>query len=120
MTRSRTPAAGRPELRYTLLAPLRTDQAHFTFDGPFEGRTVTWDARLMTLGYAAGSIPGAHRPFIEIGATTSIGRALTVALDIPQIDEPAILRTIIMIRQYKRLRRGRHEFGTLPETDPAA
>jgi len=40
-----------------------------------------------------------------------------VVLDIPRIDEPAILRTIIMIRNYKRLYPGRHEFGE-PRTFP--
>jgi len=112
---SRVPA-GRQAIRYTLLAPLRDHEAHFAFDGPFEGETVRWDARLLTLAEAirtgrAGPETRTRRPFIDIGEATPAGRALTVALDIEQIDEPTLLRTIIMIRQYKRLRTGRHEFG---------
>jgi hypothetical protein len=118
------PAAGRHGIRYSLLEPLTGDEAHFTFQGPFEGQTVTWDARLMTLARVAprgAAVPADRpRPFIEIGAASPAGRAVTVALDLPRIDEPAILSTIIMIRQYKRLRRGRHEFGASRQERPAS
>lgn len=107
---------GQPGLSYTLIEPLRDDEACFVFDGPFEGETITWNARLVTLERAnqldlGGSGPPFRRPFIDIDDSTPSGHRLTVALDIPRIDEPTVLRTIIMIRQYKRLRRGRHEFG---------
>jgi hypothetical protein len=103
-------------LRYTLLEPLQPGQARFTFTGPFEGRDILWQATLVTLAhYHAQQLPCvatiSRQPFIDIGADTPAGRLLTVALDIPQIDEPAILRTLVMIRQYKRLHAGRHEFG---------
>lgn len=103
-------------LRYSLLEPLQPGQARFTFTGPFEGRDILWQATLVTLAhYHAQQPPSAvtisRQPFIDIGADTPAGRLLTVALDIPQIDEPAILRTLVMIRQYKRLHAGRHEFG---------
>jgi hypothetical protein len=109
--------ARRRDLDYTLLEPLAPGQARFTFAGPFEGRVVVWDTTLCTLAHyhdrqPALAVPVRRSPFIEVGAATDRGRRLIVALDIPDIDAPAIGRTLIMIRQYKRLRRGRHEFGT--------
>lgn len=90
-------------IRYTLLEPLRPDRARFSFSGPFENREILWDATLVAL--AVG------RSYIEIGAKTVGGRAVHVGLAIPAIDPAAVLRTIVMLRQYKRLRTGRHEFG---------
>jgi len=104
-------AAGNREIEYRLLDPLHPDEAHFTFEGPFEGRQVRWDARLLTLARASRMEAATPGRFIEIGEETPDGIALKVVLNIPHIDVPAILRTIIMIRQYKRLRRGRHVFG---------
>ena len=102
-------------IEFNLLAPL-TAQARFRFTGRFQDREVVWDTTLLTLAHyhneqAAVAQAVERSPFLEIGAETATGRALRVALDIERIDEPAILRTIIMIRQYKRLRLGRHEFG---------
>lgn len=112
-------------LGYTLLEPLTAVQARFRFRGPFQGREIGWDATFLTLAhYHALQPPGAkavnRRPFIEIGAADADLRPLTVVLDIPHIDEAAILRAIVMIRQYRRLRVGRHEFGLAREFPPAA
>jgi hypothetical protein len=87
--------------------------------GEFLGNEIVWDATVVALlalyrerPQQAGSRKGRTlRPFIEIGESTPRGVALTVALDVNVIDEPAVLKTIVMIRNYKRLRRGRHEFG---------
>jgi len=110
-------------LGYTLLEPLTPVQARFRFRGPFQGREIGWDATFLTLTHHhALQPPGAgrvtRRPFIEIGAADTDPRPLTVALDIPHIDEAAILRAIVMIRQYRRLRIGRHEFGLAREFPP--
>ena len=40
--------------------------------------------------------------------------ALTVGLNLAVIDEPAIRKTLIMVRNYKRLGFGRHEWGEVP------
>ena len=101
-------------IRYSLLDSPEPDRARFAFTGSFAGCETLWDTTLVTLRrHLAGSAcdPVAARPFLEIGADTGHGRPLTVALDIAVVDEPAILRTIIMLRQYKRLRVGRFEFG---------
>lgn len=92
-------------LHYTLLEPLHPDRARFVFTGPFQGGETDWDTTLTRL-----PDPGAS-PFIDIGGAGHHGRLLHVALAIPVVDVPALLRVIIMIRQYRRLRPGRHVFG---------
>jgi hypothetical protein len=103
-------------IRYNLLAPSDAEQVHFTFSGRFQNQEISWDCTLLTLAHYHAGQPESAQPvvrtaFLEIGDETMHGRALRVALDIPVIDEPAILRTIIMIRHYKRLHPGRQEFG---------
>jgi hypothetical protein len=82
----------------------------------FQNQEIVWDATLVTLAHYYAEQPEPAQPevrraFLEIGGLTAHGRAIRVALDIPVIDEAVILRTIIMIRNYKRLHPGRHEFG---------
>ncbi|MCK7581424.1 MAG: hypothetical protein MZV65_41195 [Chromatiales bacterium] len=79
-------------------------------------QNVVWDTTCSLAQFYAeqpeSAQPVVHSAFLEIGGETALaGAPLDVALDIPQIDEPTILRTIIMIRNYKRLHPGRHEFG---------
>jgi hypothetical protein len=103
-------------IRYNLIAPPDAGQAHFTFTGKFQNQDVVWDTTLITLSHFHAQQPDSIHAivrcaFMEISGETEYGRALRVTLDIPHIDEPAILRTIIMVRNYKRLHPGRHEFG---------
>ena len=51
-------------------------------------------------------------PFIDIKAGANGVYQFKVGLDLPSIDEPVIKKTIIMIRNYKRLVIGKIEFGT--------
>lgn len=108
-----TGAAGRD---YRLIGTPHDDQVHIRFTGPFQGRQVTWDARIVTLAHAARSRPANStaelRQFIEVGRDNDGTRQLRIGLNVDHIDEPAILKTIIMIRQYRRLQEGRHEYGT--------
>lgn len=104
-------------ITYELLAPLTSTRARFRFAGQFQNQEMVWDATLLTLTQyhaelPALAVPVRRSPFMEIGDATAHAQAIRVVLDIAEIDEPAILRTIIMIRQYKRLHAGRHEFGT--------
>jgi hypothetical protein len=85
----------------------RDDQhAHLKFTGPFEGRLVVWDCQFATLNALQ-----APRNFIEIGPPQASGVPLSVGLSIARIDTPAIEKMIIMIRHYKNLGAGRHEYG---------
>lgn len=103
-------------IRYTLLEPPTPNRARFTFTGPFESAEVIWDATLLalpgSLSLDAESAAHAPRPdYIDVGEPGEFGRRLVVALTVPAIDDAVILRTIIMIRQYRRLHRGRHDFS---------
>jgi hypothetical protein len=78
------------------------------FQGPFEGRTVTWLATLHALtGRGGGN-------YIEIGEDLPGGIPIAVGLQVPRIDRPTARNAVIMIRRYKRLCRGRHEYGGAP------
>jgi hypothetical protein len=79
------------------------------FQGPFEGRTVTW---LATLHALTGR--GNSSNYIEIGEDLPGGIPIAVGLQVPRIDRPTARKAVIMIRRYKRLRRGRHEYGGAP------
>jgi hypothetical protein len=101
---------------YELLSPLGETVCHLRFTGPYEGNLIIWDAHLLTLAYYVRHhvphIPQ-QRQFIEVGEKGAQGRFIRIGLNLPIIDEPVILKTLIMIRQYKRLAFGRHEFGEL-------
>lgn len=104
---------------YTHVEPPHTDHVHVHFTGPFQGRQIVWDARIVTLEYVShelqsGQSPGdrpGQRQFIEVGNAANGTRMLRIGLNVERIDEPVILKTIIMIRQYKRLHEGCHEYG---------
>ena len=102
---------------YELQGGLDTPVCQVRFTGPFNDETVIWDATLMSLTYylqqqaANGQPDPAARQFIDVGANSASGRHITIALQVPLIDEPTILKAMIMARQYKRLARGKHEYG---------
>lgn len=74
------------------------------FRGPFEGREVVWDATLRATGSKGNN-------YIEIGKDGADGIPLEVGLALEQIDLPAVRKAIMMIHRYKRLHRGRHDYG---------
>lgn len=89
------------------------EQLRVRFNGPFEGREVRWDARLVTLAAWRRHHPTepVRQNFITIGEESDQGIAITVGLNLECIDLPALRKTMLMIRQYKRLARGRHDYG---------
>ena len=103
---------------FLLLDDSDSEQVHVRFSGPFQNTEVVWDCLFVTLKSELQRyrLP-ALRCFIEIGAMGEHGVALRVGLNIQRIERPDILKMITMIRQYKRLHQGRHEFGQryLPE-----
>ena len=108
-------AKGKP---YELLNTGSDQYAHFRFSGNFLQQPVIWDAHLYTLAYYFNEVvetsqPLQARQFIEVGELNSSGRVIRIALNLPMIDEPAIIKTIIMIRQYKRLASGHYEYGEM-------
>lgn len=92
---------------------LPAQQVLVSFIGPFLHKRVRWEMTLVTLEYfrqQSASPSSCPCPFIEIFAGRNGVHALQVGLELPAIDEPAIRKTLIMIRNYKRLTIGRHEF----------
>lgn len=110
-------------LDYQLVEQVGEQSATVEFDGIFEQRPVRWLATIVTLAQEARTrSKTARRSFIEIDpdGENAQGRwPVRVGLAVAAIDIPTIQKTIIMIRQYRRLRRGHFEFGPLT-ADPQA
>lgn len=100
--------------------PLPQSSASVLFLGKLHGEIVLWNMTLATLKHygliyskevsvtKAGS---PIRPFIEINQGYEGIHILRVGLDLETIDEQVIKKTIIMVRNYKRLLIGKIEFG---------
>ena len=101
-------------MSYILIQQDDSQSAHIKFDGPFQGETVTWDTHFFTLaGYIAQSNNKITliKQFIDIEQIESKIIKLTVALKVAEINPPNIQKMMIMIKQYKNLTFGRHEYG---------
>lgn len=104
---------------YSYLEAPRDDHVHIRFTGPFQGRRITWDASISTLEHEFRVRRPSRRPrtnprlrqFIDVGPADGDTRPLRVGLNVERLDEPVIRKTIIMIRQYKLLHEGYHEYG---------
>lgn len=102
---------------YQCLQGLGSQRAHIRFDGTLQGRAVHWDAVVQTLHEYRQQHPGVEglRNFIDIGGESADGRQLHVCINVACIDHPTLLKTIHMIRHYKRLAPGRHAYGPVLE-----
>jgi len=112
------PDAG--EAGFECLSTLPESRARVRFAGRFQGRDVLWDMRLHALqGPSRGlGTVGVRRAFIEITPGEGDVLQLEVGLNVPVIDLPTVRKAVLMIRNYRRLRLGRHEWGE-PVPDPA-
>ena len=96
-----------------LAEPFGGEKLRLRFSGPFEGREVRWSATLFT-PTAWASAWGEALPqqnIIEIGDEGDDGITLNICLKVANIDQPTVRKAMMMVRQYKRLQRGRHEYG---------
>ncbi|MBD3610006.1 MAG: hypothetical protein HUJ30_05600 [Gammaproteobacteria bacterium] len=106
---------------YLLLEPINPSQARFIFSAHFEGQAVIWDTTLVILQHyqqlqadkLQQPLPPQAQQFIDITATSGPIRPILVAHAIKQVNHSSILKTIIMLRNYKRLHVGRHYYGEL-------
>lgn len=93
---------------YELIAH-RDDVAIVRFTGELDGHAVIWGARIERL------LDTEAAQFIDIRAPAVLADRqpceIRIGLRVPRIDAATIAKTVIMVRQYKRLRRGRHEFN---------
>lgn len=83
------------------------------FLGPFQEKEVIWNARLLAFCGSADELAG-RKQFIEVTPRDTFDYDLRIGLAVPEIDNATILKAIIMIRKYKRLHIGYHEFGPEP------
>ena len=101
-------------MSYTLIQQLNSQVAHIKFNGLFQGKKVTWDTHFFTLpGYKAQkNIKDKKlKQFIDIQVIEPGSMKLTIALNITEVNKPNILKMMIMIKQYKNLSPGQHEYG---------
>jgi hypothetical protein len=106
---------------YINLDTLGGPMVRIQFLGTFQGREVAWNATLETLSHRYltwlreqqnhSEKSQQIQQFIDVGRETKNGIELTVALPVDIINEPAVLKTIVMIRNYRRLKQGRYAFG---------
>ncbi len=101
---------------YLCLSALPGTRVRVRFLGPFEGREQLWDMTLCTLDRYWADCGDADRPshgrlFFEIGEAVDGARSIVVGLSVPSIDEATVRKAIIMVRNYRRLQVGRHEWG---------
>ena len=99
---------------FELLEPPGGERVRLRFEGRFDGQPITWLATVITLASLhaeSGRAESRLRNFMLIGEETPEGREITVGLAVERIDRPTLRKTVMMVRQYKRLRLGRTEFG---------
>ncbi len=104
---------------FDLLTTLPSDVARIRFSGQFMDREVVWAAEVITLNaYAgrrcaqSGEIPNKGlRAFIDVGPEIEGLQTVLIGLPVDLIDEPTLRKSVVMLRNYKRLQSGRHEFG---------
>ena len=88
--------------------------ARISFEGMLEGRDTTWLATLWTTASYPGTSPCGekHAQFMEIGDSREGLTPITLVLNLDEIDDAALLKALIMVRKYKRLRPGLICFGS--------
>ena len=105
---------------FVALSPLPALKVNVRFVGKLDDKEVLWDATIQTLAshlaesevvQSTKQSPAKLHSFMRVEEPHNNVSALKIVLAVPLIDEPTIKKTIIMIRCYKRLKVGYHEFG---------
>lgn len=103
-------------MSYTLIKQDNEQHSHIEFNGQFQGKDVLWDTHFYSIkGYC--SEKNIHetnmKQFIDIQQPESDNSRLqlTIALNINKVNHQNIQKMMIMIKQYKNLSLGRHEYG---------
>ena len=106
-------------IEYELLTPLPADFVKVRLEAPYNGRSIMWNLQLFTVAryfreHTAPLEKGEIKEpcqFIHIVEENDEVNNIEVAINLAHIDEPALKKVIIMIRNYKRLRPGWHLWG---------
>ena len=102
---------------YLLISELPGINVYLQFEGVFSGEQVVWNMCLSTIEEYAKSNQVADDPqqFINIEHIDNTYH-IDIGLNVKLIDRSVVERTIIMVRKYKRLDLGRHEYGARSKT----
>lgn len=103
-------------MSYILIKEHNEQHSHIEFNGQFQGKNVSWDTHFYSIkGYC--SEENIHdtkmKQFIDIQQPDSNNSRLklTIALNINKVNHQNIQKMMIMIKQYKNLSFGCHEYG---------
>lgn len=97
-------------IEYIAHSILGGTQAQIEFSGQFEGQPTIWNATVSALKAEPDSQEPQYIDVKQPNHSNSLSLNVEIGLQVSRIDEPTVLMAIKMIRQYKNLRRGRHEF----------
>ena len=102
---------------YLLESELPAPKVYLKVEGIFDGETVVWNMCIRTIENYAIDHNVADDPvqFIDIKRKDN-AYFVEIGLNVNDIDRAVIESAIIMIKNYKRLRIGRHEFGARSKT----
>ncbi len=102
---------------YLLLGTLPASRVRLVFAGSFKGEAVVWNASIETIeAYAQRHrVDDDPQQFIDIRREND-AYWIHIGLNVQQIDQAVIERSMIMVRNYKRLSEGRHEYGARSKT----
>lgn len=97
---------------YLLFNDHSSEHGHCLFRGQFNGQDVVWDCHIHPLDQpGTANNASSSRQFIDIAQQKNyISRRIDIGLNVITINNAVILKTIIMVRQYKNLAVGRHEW----------
>ncbi len=121
---STTPQATRNLKEYRLISS-GLDFATIEFKGVFQENDVLWHAEIRTLAYHCHllNIRTKIRQFIDIPVDKvrfDLSTAdLVLGLNLDKINPAAIRSSIILVRQYKNLKPGLHQYGEFTHFSPS-
>lgn len=97
---------------YILASELPALKVYLQVEGVFAGEQVVWNMCIRTIEEYSKDhqITNDPQQFIKIEQKDDAYH-IEVGLNVKLIDRPVVERTIIMVRKYKRLYLGRHEYG---------
>ena len=88
----------------TLLDPLPAARVRLQLSGTFAGAPILWEATIEAIGPH-------ERSFLHVESAAEGRGTIRVGLPVAVIDGPTLHKSVIMVRQYRALRLGRHQFG---------
>lgn len=100
--------------QYTLDRPVTANEIYFTYKGKFNDLSAIWHVTLKTC-YPAQKMrnPPTKRQLLEVieDKTRAGHYHARLQLNQPKLAQADIIKTIILLNQYKNLRLGIHQWG---------